>query len=387
MSELLGLFRQMIEEGASDLHLVIGRPPLFRLRGELVPKGTTPLTPDSCRRLLFEILSEEQRQVALENLDLDFAYELPDGAARFRCNVLWQHRGLGGVMRIIPSKILTIEQLGLPPVVTRIAENPRGLLLVTGPTGSGKSTTLAAIVNHINETREAHIITIEDPLEFVHPCKRSIVVQREVKTHTKSFASALRMAAREDPDVILVGEMRDLETIRLALTAAELGVAVFGTLHTNSAAKTIDRIIDAFPADEQGQVRTMLADSLKAVIAQQLVKTADGNGRCAANEILVATTALANLILPRGQDRDDQLEHPDRRRAGDADDGSGADAARRREADHPRGRLREGHRQGDLREAAAGAEPAAPGLTASRAGARRRRAPATSFRRTTSGAR
>ncbi|MHB8420165.1 MAG: type IV pilus twitching motility protein PilT [Myxococcales bacterium] len=296
MSEMIGLFRRMIDQGASDVHLVIGRPPLFRQRGELVPQGTEALTPDSCRQLLFEILTEDQRQVVHENLDLDFAYELPDGAARFRCNVLWQHRGLGGVMRVIPSKILTIEQLGLPPVVTRIAENPRGLILVTGPTGSGKSTTLAAIINHINEIREAHILTIEDPLEFVHPCKKSIIVQREVGTHTASFASALKMAAREDPDVILVGEMRDLETIRLALTAAELGVAVFATLHTNSAAKTIDRIIDAFPSDEQGQVRTMLADSLKAVIAQQLVKTADGAGRCAANEVLIATSALANLI-------------------------------------------------------------------------------------------
>src|SRR6185369_13365187 len=227
---------------------------------------------------------------------LDMAYELPDGAARFRVNVLWQFRGMGAVMRIIPTKILTMEQLGLPQVVRKIAEMRRGMVLVTGPTGSGKSTTLAAMIDYINDTRDAHIITIEDPLEFVHPNKRSLISQREVKSHTKSFASALKMAAREDPDIVLVGEMRDLETIRLALAAAELGVLVFGTLHTNSAPKTIDRIIDAFPADEQPQVRVMLSDSLKAVVSQQLLKTADGSGRCAANEILIATAALSNLI-------------------------------------------------------------------------------------------
>ena len=203
---------------------------------------------------------------------------------------------MGAVLRVIPTKILTMDQLGLPQGVRQIAETRRGMVLVTGPTGSGKSTTLAAIIDHINETREAHIITIEDPLEFVHPNKRCLISQREVKSHTKSFSSALKMAAREDPDIVLVGEMRDLETIRLALAAAELGILVFGTLHTNSASKTIDRIIDAFPADEQPQVRVMLADSLKAVVAQQLLKTADGKGRCAANEVLVSTSALSNLI-------------------------------------------------------------------------------------------
>ncbi len=291
-----GLLKQMIERGASDLHLVVARPPLLRQRGELQPLQEPPLTDETAEALITEILNPEQRKHINEKLDLDFAYELPDGSARFRANVLWQHRGMGAVLRIIPTKILTMEQLGMPPAVRDIAEMRRGMVLVTGPTGSGKSTTLAAMIDHINETREAHIITIEDPLEFVHPNKRCLITQREVRTHTHSFASALKMAAREDPDIVLVGEMRDLETIRLALTAAELGILVFGTLHTNSAAKTIDRIIDAFPADEQPQVRVMLADSLKSVIAQQLLKTADGKGRCAANEVLVSTSALSNLI-------------------------------------------------------------------------------------------
>lgn len=296
MSQLEGLLRKMIQGGASDLHLVIGRPPLLRTRGELVPMDEPVLTPESSEATITEILTPAQRARIRENLDLDLAYELSDGAARFRVNILWQHRGMGAVLRVIPTKILTMEQLGLPPGVRQIAETRRGLVLVTGPTGSGKSTTLAAIIDHINETREAHIITIEDPLEFVHPNKKCLISQREVKTHTRSFASALKMAAREDPDIVLVGEMRDLETIRQALAAAELGILVFGTLHTNSASKTIDRVIDAFPADEQPQVRVMLADSLKAVVAQQLLKTSDGKGRCAANEVLVSTPALSNLI-------------------------------------------------------------------------------------------
>ena len=290
------LLRQMIDQKASDLHMVVGRPPLFRSRGELVEAQSPVLTPELAEQVICEILTPDQQKHVRQHLDLDFAYELPDGAARFRANVLWQHRGMGAVLRIIPSQIMTVEQLGLPPVVKKVAEIPRGLVMVTGPTGSGKSTTLAAMIDFINNTRDAHIITIEDPLEFVHPNKRCLITQREVKTHTKSFATGLKMAAREDPDIILVGEMRDLETIRLALAAAELGILVFGTLHTNSAAKTIDRVIDAFPADEQPQVRVMLADSLKAVIAQQLLKTADGKGRCAANEVLVSTSALSNLI-------------------------------------------------------------------------------------------
>jgi twitching motility protein PilT len=296
MKALDGLLQKMLAAGASDLHMVVGRPPLFRQRGELVPSDEPVLTPEASKRIMTDVMTPAQAKQIEEGLDLDFAYELPDGTARFRVNVLWQHRGMGAVLRVIPTKILTVEQLGLPPAVRRIAETPRGLVLVTGPTGSGKSTTLAAMIDYINSTRECHIITIEDPLEFVHPNKKALIVQREVKSHTKSFAAALKMAAREDPDIILVGEMRDLETIRLALVAAELGILVFGTLHTNSAAKTVDRIIDAFPSDEQGQVRLMLADSLKAVIAQQLLKTADGKGRLAANEVLVTTSALTNLI-------------------------------------------------------------------------------------------
>ena len=291
------LLRKMLAAGASDLHMFIGRPPLLRVRGDLVPmEGEPELTAQANAHILTSILNDEQKKTLRENLDLDCAWELPDGAARFRVNVLWQNRGLGGVLRVIPTKILTIDDLKLPPITRAIADSERGLVLVTGPTGSGKSTTLAAMIDYINETREAHIITIEDPLEFVHPNKKCLITQREVGAHTRSFASALRMASREDPDIVLVGEMRDLETIRQALAAAELGILVFGTLHTNSASKTIDRIIDAFPSDEQPQVRVMLADSLRAVVAQQLLKTADGKGRCAANEILIAVPALSNLI-------------------------------------------------------------------------------------------
>ena len=297
MSAITPLLLTMIERGASDLHLVVGNRPFLRLRGELVPLAEQPvLTAETSLAMITEILSPAQKKIILEHLDLDLAYELGEGAARFRVNVLWHHRGMGAVLRIIPAKILTLEQLGLPPVVKKIAEIRRGMVLVTGPTGSGKSTTLAAMIDSINETRDAHIITIEDPLEFVHPNKRCLITQREVRTHTRSFAAALKMAAREDPDIVLVGEMRDLETIRQALTAAELGILVFATLHTNSAAKTIDRVIDAFPADEQPQVRVMLADSLKAVVAQQLLKTADGKGRCAANEVLITNAAISNLV-------------------------------------------------------------------------------------------
>jgi twitching motility protein PilT len=296
MKGMTALLTETVQRGASDLHLVVGRPPLFRLRGDLVPSEEAPLTSESSRALISEILEPHHVDEVKEQLDLDFAYELPGNVARFRVNVLWQHRGMGAVMRVIPTKILSLEQLTLPAVVRKISDLPRGMVLVTGPTGSGKSTTLAAMIDYINSTREAHVITIEDPLEFIHPNKKCLISQREVKTHTKTFASGLRSAAREDPDIVLVGEMRDLETIRLALTAAELGILVFGTLHTNSAAKSIDRMIDVFPADEQPQVRVMLADSLRAVVAQQLLKTADGKGRCAANEILLATPALGNLI-------------------------------------------------------------------------------------------
>jgi twitching motility protein PilT len=295
MKLLDSYFSEMKERGASDLHMVIGFPPMIRHRGELLPMDHPPLTAERNKEILFEILSPEQRARIEENLDFDMAYELA-GVGRFRCNFLYQHRGIGAVFRLIPTKILTLEDLGLPDVLKTIAEYNNGLVLVTGPTGSGKSTTLAAMINYINETRDGHIITIEDPLEFVHPNKKCLITHREIGAHAAGFGEALKVASRENPDIILVGEMRDLETISLALTCAELGILVFGTLHTSSAAKTIDRIINAFPADQQAQTRTMLSESLRAVIAQQLVKTANGIGRRAANEILLGSTALASMI-------------------------------------------------------------------------------------------
>jgi twitching motility protein PilT len=295
MTIIDGYFTQMKERGASDLHMVIGFPPMLRLRGELVPLDEPVLTPESNRKILFEILDEDQQAAIDKNRDFDKAYAL-EGVGRFRCNLFYQQRGIGAVFRIIPAKILTVDQLGLPDVVRKFAHYVRGMVLVTGPTGSGKSTTMAAIIDLINDTHAKHIITIEDPLEFVHPNKKCIFSQREIGSHATSFGKALSVANREDPDIILVGEMRDLETISLALTCAELGILVFGTLHTNSAAKTIDRIINAFPADQQAQTRTMLADSLKGVVAQQLLKTKDGKGRCAALEILIGSNALASII-------------------------------------------------------------------------------------------
>ncbi|THB74802.1 MAG: type IV pilus twitching motility protein PilT [Desulfobacteraceae bacterium] len=288
-------FRQMKEMGASDLHMAVGFPPKIRLHGELTPLDHEVLTQESNQQILFEILDDDQKKHVTENLDFDMSYEL-EGVGRFRCNILYQHRGIAAVFRIIPDKILTIEDLNLPATLKTIAGYNSGLVLVTGPTGSGKSTTLAAIIDHVNNTRNCHIITIEDPIEFVHQNRKSIFSHREIGTHTHSFADALKVASREDPDIILVGEMRDLETISLALTCAELGILVFGTLHTNSAAKTIDRIISAFPSNMQAQTRTMLAESVKAIIAQQLLKTADGKGRCAANEILIGSKALASMI-------------------------------------------------------------------------------------------
>ncbi len=288
-------FKEMKANGASDLHMVVGFPPLIRQGGDLVPLERPVLTPESNLKILFEILSPEQQAYLEKNRDFDMAYELND-VGRFRCNFLYQHQGIGAVFRIIPTKILTLEELKLPEAIKTIAEFNKGLILVTGPTGSGKSTTLAAIIDYINERRDAHIITIEDPLEFVHHNKKSIFTQREIGSHASSFAKALEVASREDPNIILVGEMRDLETISMALTCAELGILVFGTLHTNSASKTIDRIINAFPADQQGQTRTMLSESLRAVIAQQLVKTKDDKGRRAAIEILIGSPALANMI-------------------------------------------------------------------------------------------
>ncbi len=288
-------FTEMEKAGASDLHMVVGFPPMIRLSGELTALDYPALTAESNKDILFEILRDDQKETVQQNLDFDMAYELA-GVGRFRCNFFYQHRGIGAVFRIIPTDILTLEQLNLPEILRTIAEYNKGLVLVTGPTGSGKSTTLAAMINYINETVDGHIITIEDPLEFVHQNKRSLVTHREIGSHAKSFSDALRVASRENPDIVMVGEMRDLETISLALTCAELGILVFGTLHTNSAAKTIDRIINAFPADQQAQVRTMLSDSLRAVIAQQLLKTKDGKGRCAANEILTGSQALSSMI-------------------------------------------------------------------------------------------
>ncbi len=295
MSQIDTYFEEMEKQGASDLHMVVGFPPLIRLRGELVPLDFPVLTAETAQRILFEILTEEQIEQVKKDRDFDMAYALP-GVGRFRCNYFYQHRGLAAVFRLIPTRILTLEELNLPDVLKDISAYKKGLVLVTGPTGSGKSTTLAAMIDYINDRRSAHIITIEDPLEFVHQNRKCIFTQREIGTHARSFADALVVAGRENPDIILVGEMRDTETISLALTCAELGILVFGTLHTNSAAKTIDRIIDAFPSDQQPQARTMLSESLRAVIAQQLVKTIDGKGRRAANEILLGSGALASMI-------------------------------------------------------------------------------------------
>ena len=294
MPRIDSLFREMPERDASDLHIVVGRPPVFRMSGEMVQSENDVLTPAAAKELLYEILTPAHRQRIEENLDLDFAYEI-EGLARFRANILHQQRGIGGVFRLIPSKILTLTDLGMPDIVRKLSEFTGGLILVTGPTGSGKSTTLAAMVNHINETRDAHILTVEDPIEFIHEPKRCLITQREVGAHTIDFSSALRVAGRQDPDIILVGEMRDLETISLAMTAAACGLLVFGTLHTNSAIKTVDRLIDAYPSDEQNQVRAMLADCLRGVVAQQLVKTSEGK-RCAAVEVLMGGKALASII-------------------------------------------------------------------------------------------
>lgn len=295
MARIDAYFREMKDRGASDLHMIIGFPPMLRLRGELTPTEHPVLTSESNQNLLFEIITKDQQSTLESHRDFDMAYEL-EGVARFRCNFLYQQRGVGAVFRMIPTDILTLEQLQMPPVLKTIAMLKRGLVLVTGPTGSGKSTTLAAMIDYINEVRDAHIITIEDPLEFVHQNKKCLFTQREIGTHALSFSDALKVAGREDPDIILVGEMRDTTTISLALTCAELGILVFGTLHTNNAAKTIDRIINAFPADQQEQTRTMLAESLSAVVAQQLLKTKDGKGRCAAIEILIGSPALATTI-------------------------------------------------------------------------------------------
>jgi twitching motility protein PilT len=285
----------MSDLGASDLHLVAGSQPILRIHGDMERVKYKVLDDDELTTMLYEIGSEDKIKHFEETGDIDFAYEI-NGLARYRANFFRQLNGIGAVFRLIPSSIMTADQLGLPPVITQLAMLHKGLVLVTGPTGSGKSTTLAAIVDYANRHRKDHIITIEDPVEFVHRGQGCIVNHREIGRHTQSFAIALRAALREDPDIILVGEMRDLETIQLAIEAAATGHLVFGTLHTTSATKTVDRIIDVFPANQQEQIRSTVADSLKAVVAQTLFKRVDIKGRCAALEILVCTPACANLI-------------------------------------------------------------------------------------------
>lgn len=295
MATIDDLFRLMVEQKASDLHLTSGAPPFLRLHGNMSPLNYRQLSNQDVQALIFEILTEKQKKSFVEKWELDFAYVV-EGLGRFRCNVFMQRKGLGAVFRTIPEKIKTAQELNLPPSIIDLTDTDRGLILVTGPTGSGKSTTLAAMIQHINSNREAHILTVEDPIEFVHPNLKSLVNQREVGSHTKTFSNALKAALREDPDIILVGELRDLETISLALTAAETGHLVFATLHTSSAAKTIDRIIDVFPPGQQGQIRTMLADSIRGIVAQSLFTRADGQGRVAAFEIMKGTKAIANLV-------------------------------------------------------------------------------------------
>ncbi len=296
MARLDELLRMLESKGASDLHLAAGREPRLRLNGHLEPAEGWQTIDDPTARALMQELTDADRWARFTRThDLDFAYEL-HGVARFRANYFEQQNGAGAVFRRIPEKIIPIEDLKTPPAVERLADLESGLVLVTGPTGSGKSTTLAAIVDRINATSARHIVTIEDPIEFVHANKRSVLSQREVGSDTGSFAAALRAAIRQDASVVMVGEMRDYETIALALAAAEMGLLVFGTLHTNSAAKAIDRVIDAFPADQQGQARGMMAESLAAVVAQLLLRTADGHGRVAVHEVLLRTPALANII-------------------------------------------------------------------------------------------
>ncbi len=280
---------------ASDLHLSAGLPPMIRVHGDVRRINLPPMSHKEVHAMIYEVMNDGLRKRYEEHLEVDFSFELP-GVARFRVNAFNQDRGAAAVLRTIPSKILSLEDLNAPRIFAELALKPRGLVLVTGPTGSGKSTTLAAMVNHVNENEYAHILTIEDPIEFVHESRKGLINQREVGPHTQSFSNALRSALREDPDVVLVGELRDLETIRLALTAAETGHLVFGTLHTVSAAKTVDRIIDVFPGDEKEMVRAMLSESLQAVISQTLIKTRDGNGRVAAHEIMLGTPAIRNLI-------------------------------------------------------------------------------------------
>jgi twitching motility protein PilT len=289
------LLSVVVTEGASDLHIAEGQPPKMRRHGEVMPIRNEAVTREEAARMLREMCGHERWEVFEAHGDLDFAYQM-DAPSRFRCNFLKQANGYGAVFRLIPTKIANLDQLGMPPVIKQFGHWRGGLVLVTGPTGSGKSTTLAALIDYINENCSRHIVTIEEPIEFVHQNKRSIITQREVPVDSSSFPDALKAALREDADILLVGEMRDLETISLALTAAETGLLVFGTLHTNNARKTIDRMVDAFPANKQAQVRTMLANSLRGVLAQLLLKRADASGRLAVNEILIANPAVSAII-------------------------------------------------------------------------------------------
>jgi twitching motility protein PilT len=298
MAKIDAFFKLMHEQGASDLHVVAGQPPLLRILGEMERVKYSVLDNDQLRAMLYEIAPEEKVKLFEETGDVDFGYEIP-GLARYRANFFMQKNGVGAVFREIPDKIMTCQQLGLPSVISKLASLPRGLVLVTGPTGSGKSTSLAAIIDQANRMRKDHIITIEDPIEFVHHSQSCVVNQREVGMHTKSFSAALRGALREDPDIILVGEMRDLETISLAIEAASTGHLVFATLHTTSAVTTVDRIVEVFPASQQEQVRSTLADGIRAVLSQVLFKRIDKRGRCVALEILIATPAVRNLIRER----------------------------------------------------------------------------------------
>jgi twitching motility protein PilT len=290
---------EVVDRRASDLHLTAGAPPMVRVRGRLTPmEGYPALTPTDTREIVYSILSQGQRQTFENNWQIDFAYQIP-GAARFRVNAYFQRSAVGAAFRLIPFEITPLEQLGLPPIVADFATKPRGLVLVTGPTGSGKSTTLASLIDVINSTREEHIMTIEDPIEFLHQHKKCIVNQRELGSDATSFGDALKAALRQDPDVILVGEMRDLETIGTAITAAETGHLVFATLHTQDTPQTIDRIIDVFSAEQQGQVRAQLSVALQGIMTQTLLPTADGAGRCVAAEVLIPTPAVRNLIRER----------------------------------------------------------------------------------------
>src|SRR6266849_4788319 len=295
MSRIDAFFKLMAEQKASDLHLSTSNPPMLRINGDLVRVDFPPLQSNELKTMVYEIAPEGKIKIFEETSDVDFGYEVP-GVARYRANFFQQKYGISAVFRLIPSEIMTVDDLNLPPVLKKFPMLKKGLVLVTGPTGSGKSTTLAAMVDHSNLHRHDHIITVEDPIEFVHRSQNCLVQHREVGVHTRSFAAALRGALREDPDIILVGEMRDLETIELALTAAATGHLVFGTLHTSSAAKAVDRIIDVFPTNQQNQIRTTLAESLKGVIAQNLFKRIDKPGRVAALEILVVDMAIANLV-------------------------------------------------------------------------------------------